>query len=81
MSFDWKTQEFCTKLGEKKNISLNECKKACREESGCNAIIHDDKKSACDIGYCAIPLGSVRWTPGAIRGYFLKSDSFVSMFL
>ena len=78
MSFDWTTQEFCEKIRENKNKTMDECKEACRQEEGCNAIIHDNKELACEVGSCAIPLESTSWTPGAVRGYFLKGCSFTA---
>ena len=71
LSFDWKDQDHCTKLKRTWRLNLDKCKEECRKEQGCNAIIHDTKKSSCEVGSCTIPIDSAPWIPGSTRGYYL----------
>ena len=75
LSFDWESKEHCKKLTEKKKLNLIQCKDACRKEEGCNAIIHDVKKSSCEVGVCAIHLDASHWIAGPKRGYFLNGGT------
>ena len=80
LSFDWKDQNYCKNFGRKWNINLHQCKEACRKEQGCNAIVHDIKKSSCEVGSCTISIDSAPWVPGSIRGYFLTGGNINDIF-
>lgn len=75
LSIDLESEENCKKLTEKKKMNLMQCKDTCRKEEGCNAIIHDVKKSSCEVGACAIRLDASHWITGSKRGYFLNGGT------